>query len=342
MGLAAAFKPPVVGLDVGSHAVKAVALRKKRGGWTLLAAGELAMPAGAVATQDQVTETAGTLLDTLGLGRAHIAAALSGHSVIVKRLALPPMSRAELAEAIPWEAEQYIPFALSDVQLDYQVLEGHRAMPAEALDVLLVAARRDRLNERVAAITATGRRPVVLDVEAFALANAYRMNYPERTDALAALVHVGRGATLVCVLEQGQAAFTRDISLGGGAYLDALDRELGLEPMAAQRILRGQPVAGAEGVSAVVRDVHQQLVLEIRKTLDFYWSSARPASLDRIVLSGGACQVDGLDTMLAAEFQTVVERGDPFRQITRPASIDADGPAYAVAVGLALRRERDR
>ncbi len=342
MGLAAAFKPPVVGLDLGSHAVKAVALRRKRGGWTLLAAGEQAMPAGEPATQEQMTETAATLLDTLGLTRAHIAAALSGHSVIVKRLALPPMSQAELAEAIPWEAEQYIPFALSDVQLDHQVLDGPVSMPAEALDVLLVAARRDRLNERTAAITATGRRPVVMDVEAFALANAYEMNYPDRTDGLAALVHIGRSSTLICVLEHGRAAFTRDISLGGGAYLEALERELGLEPVAAQRILRGQPVTGADGVSGVLRDVHQQLVLEIRKTLDFYWSSAKPSALDRLVLSGGACRVEGLDTALGAEFQAPVEQCDPFRRVTRPASIEADGPAYAVAVGLALRRERDR
>jgi len=171
MGLAAAFKPPLVGLDLGSHAIKAVALRKKRKGWTLLAAGELAVPGGEGQTQEQLSETASTLLDTLGLGRAHIAAALSGHAVIVKRLALPNMSQADLAEAIPWEAEQYIPFALSDVQLDYQVLEGERSMPAAALDVLLVAARRDRVTERIATITATGRRPVVLDVEAFALAN---------------------------------------------------------------------------------------------------------------------------------------------------------------------------
>jgi type IV pilus assembly protein PilM len=252
------------------------------------------------------------------------------------------MSTAELAEAIPWEAEQYIPFALTDVQLDYQVLDGPRSMPAEALDVLLVAARRDRLNERTAAIAATGRRTVVLDVEAFALANAYEMNYPDRTDNLAALVHVGRTATLVCVLEQGQAAFTRDISLGGGAYLEALERESGLDGLAAQRVMRGLAAPGSEGVSSVLRDVHQQLVLEIRKTLDFYWSAAKPASLDRIVLSGGACQVDGLSEMIAAEFQTEVDRCDPFRRISRPASIEADGPAYAVAVGLAMRRERDR
>jgi type IV pilus assembly protein PilM len=121
-----------------------------------------------------------------------------------------------------------------------------------------------------------------------------------------------------------------------------LERESGLDGLAAQRVMRGLAAPGSEGVSSVLRDVHQQLVLEIRKTLDFYWSAAKPASLDRIVLSGGACQVDGLSEMIAAEFQTEVDRCDPFRRISRPASIEADGPAYAVAVGLAMRRERDR
>ncbi len=360
MGIAAAFRPPVVGLDLGSHAVKAVALRRNRRGWSLLAAGELSMPFGEVGTQAQVSETAATLLDTLGLRRARIAAALSGHAVIVKRLALPSMSAAELAEAIPWEAEQYIPFALSDVQLDYQVLEGPSALPAEALDVLLVAARRDRVLERVATIEQTGRSPVVLDVEAFALANAYQANYPERTDGLAALVHIGRGTTVVCVLEHGQVAFTRDISLGGGAYLDALERDLGLDSASAQRALRTPAVGGAgvagngaagDGVGGVLQDVHRQFVLEIRKTLDFYWSTSRPVTLDRMVLSGGACQIEGLRTVLTDEFQVTVELSDPFRQIARPSrreghllhfDPDVDAPAYAVAVGLAMRGERDR
>lgn len=345
MGLSTAFKPPVVGLDFGSHAVKAVALRPGRRGWKLLAAGELPMPYGEMVTPDQASETAGALLDTLGLKRARISAALSGQSVIVKRLTLPPMTAAELAEAIPWEAEQYIPFALADVQLDYQVLDGPRAMPAEALDVLLVAARRDRVTERVETIHQTGRVPVVLDVEAFALANAYELNYPDRTGDVVVLLHVGRKTTIVCVLEHGQAAFTRDISLGGGAYVEALERDLGLDPAAAQRALRS--AATTDGAVGVLREVHQQLMIEIRKTLDFYWSTAPAGAggtspLDRLMLSGGACAIDGLSAMLTEEFQVPTEACDPFRQIERPSRLDVEGPAYAVAVGLALRGERGR
>src|SRR6185295_2336167 len=156
-----------------------------------------------------VSDTVSQLLDSMKVRRATVASALSGHAVIVKRLALPAMSQAELAEAIPWEAEQYIPFDLSEVQLDYQVVNQAGDAAKTSLDVLLVAAKKDRIDDRAAIIAQTGRKPAVLDIEAFALANAYEMNYPERSDALAALIHIGRGVTIVCLLEKGEPVFTR-------------------------------------------------------------------------------------------------------------------------------------
>jgi len=326
---------------MGTHAIRAVALRPKRQGWSLIAAGEAPMPYGEDATQTAIAETAATLLDSLGLQRARVAAAVAGHAVIVKRLTLPPMSAQELEAAVPVEAEQYIPFPLCDVQLDYEVLDSARALPAAALDVLLVAARRDRIAERLAAMAATGRAPVVLDVEAFALANAYEANYSDRSDALVVLVHIGRRGSIVCLLEHGQVAFTRDLNLGGGAYLDALERDLGVSTPDAERLLR-QTRLTDDAALGVVRDLHQQLMLEVRKTLDFHRASSAIAHVDRVVLSGGACQIDGLRGLLASELETDVDVCDPFRHITRPTGTDVGGPAFAVAVGLALRREGDR
>src|SRR5580765_7583171 len=202
MVLGSLLRPPTVGVDIGSSAVRAVSMRQTRGGWSLLAAGEASVPDGciqdgAVTDPALVSQTVNQLLDSLGLRRATITSALAGHAVIVKRLSMPAMTPAELTEAIPWEAEQYIPFDLADVQLDYQVLSGADGKPAAdgtkpGLEVLLVAARKDRIEDRAGVIAQAGRRPVVVDVEAFALANAYQMNYPERTDPLTALVHVGR------------------------------------------------------------------------------------------------------------------------------------------------------
>ena len=345
----------MVGLDIGSSAVKAVALKRGRGGWSLVAAGEAPLPEGSLqdgsaADPTAVSAVVSDLLDSMRLRRANVAAALSGHAVIVKRLSLPTMSQAELNEAIPWEAEQYIPFDLSDVQLDYQVVNSGADAAKTSLDVLLVAAKRDRIDDRTSVIAQTGRRPAVLDIEAFALANAYQMNYPERTDPLAALVHVGQSVTIVCLLEQGEPVFTRDISIGGQVHLDALLRELGpggVDEVAARRILHGQVPGDTsrDQVAALLREASAQLVLEVRKTVDFYRATAPVEKLSRVVLSGGAYQAVGLVDLLASEFGAPVDVFDPFRRVTRPSraiGADTTGPGFAVAVGLAMRQEGDR
>ncbi len=345
----------MVGLDIGSSAVKAVVLRRGRGGWSLVAAAEAPLPEGSVqdgaaAEPTVVSETVSQLFDSLKLRRARVVAALAGHAVIVKRLSLPAMSQAELNEAIPWEAEQYIPFDLSEVQLDYQVVGNNADASKTSLDVLLVAAKKDRIDDRTAIITQTGRKPVVLDIEAFALANAYQMNYPERADALTALIHVGRGVTIVCLLEKGEPVFTRDISIGGQIHLESIQRELGpsgVDEMAAKRILHGQFPGdmSPDQVAAVLREASAQLVLEVRKTVDFYRATAPVEKLSRVVLSGGAYQAVGLVDLLASEFGAPVDVFDPFRRVTRPSraiGADVTSPAYAVAVGLAMRQEGDR
>ena len=322
------------------------------------------MQDGAVADPALVSDTVSQLLDSLKLRRANVASALSGHAVIVKRLSLPSMSAAELTEAIPWEAEQYIPFDLADVQLDYQVVGSKQPTTDKkdkkgaaddggdksGLDVLLVAARKDRIDDRAGVIAQSGRRPVVIDVEAFALANAYQMNYPERTDPLTALVHVGRHVTVVCLLERGEPIFTRDISAGGQTHLEALLKEfgpVGVDELAARRMLNGQYPSdvSADQVAGVLRDASAQLVVEIRKTVDFYKATSPIDRLSRLVLSGGAWEAVGLVDLLASEFGAPVDVFDPFRRVTRSnrsAGADGVGPSYAVAVGLAMRKDGDR
>jgi len=345
----------MVGLDIGSSAVKAVSLKRGRGGWSLVAAGEAPLPEGSLqdgsaAEPTAVSAVVSQLLDSMRMRRARVTAALSGHAVIVKRLSLPAMSQAELNEAIPWEAEQYIPFDLSDVQLDYQVVNSGADASKTSLDVLLVAAKRDRIDDRTAIITQTGRKPAVLDIEAFALANAYQMNYPERTDPLAALVHIGRAITIVCLLEKGEPVFTRDISIGGQIHIEALVREFGpngVDELAANRILHGQfpDDISPDQIAAVLRDASGQLVVEVRKTVDFYRATAPVEKLSRIVISGGAYQAVGLVDLLSGEFGAPVDVFDPFRRVNKPGraiGADSTGPGYAVAVGLAMRSEGDR
>jgi type IV pilus assembly protein PilM len=349
MAFASVFRSSIVGLDIGSSGVKAVALRAARGGWSLTAAHDAPI-AGDRANADEVDDPGVSAavrlaLEAMPLRRVRVAAALSGHA-IVKRLTLPQMSRAELAEAIPWEAEQYVPFDLADVRLDYEVVPAGPDGAKSTLDVLLVAAKKDRIDERAAVIAEAGCQTAIMDVEAFALTNAYRMNYPERQDPLTALLHVGRSTTIACLLEHGQLVFTRDISIGGRLYTDALQRELGVDAPTAERIQRGRMPSEVdrEQAAAVLRETTSQLILEIRKTVDFYRTTAPIDALGRIVLSGGAWQAEGLADLLTAEFGATVDVLDPFRRVARASGLDFEGgaPAYAVAVGLAMRREGDR
>ncbi len=337
------FRAPVVGLDVGTDAVKAVVLKKMRSGWSLVAAAEVPMPDSGTSDPDAAADVLKQVFDTLRLRRARVATALAGQSAIVKRLSLPAMSDAELAEAIPWEAEQYIPFDLADVQLDFQVMNAGDARRTTT-DVLLVAAKRDKIDERTDVVLRSGRQPIVLDLEAFALVNAYEMNHPERSEPLTVLVHTGRTSTIVCLLERGQLAFTRDIALGGQSHSEALMRDLNVDAIVAERLKFPTrpllPGVTVDQVRAVLRDVSSQLVSEISKTIDFYRATAPIEKISRVVLSGGACAADGLSDLLSAEFDAPIEVFDPFRAIERRRGVEAGGvagPAFAVAVGLAMR-----
>lgn len=339
------FHPPVVGLDMGSDAVKAVILRRSRGAWSLVAAAEVPMRDTGTSDPDAVTDALKEVFDTLRIRRGRVAAALSGHAVIVKRLSLPVMTDGELAEAIPWEAEQYVPFDLTEVQLDYQVLPTDPNRPAT--DVLLVAAKKERIEERADAIVRAGRQPVILDLEAFALVNAYQANHADRSDPLALLVHAGRSSTIVCLLDNGQLAFTRDIAIGGQTHTDALMRDLDVEAASAERLKHaGRPLVpgvDAAQVTAILVEVSTQLVAEISKSIDFYRASRPSERISRIVLSGGACGAEALAALLGREFDAPVEVFDPFLRVARagrrPAALDGAGPRYAVAVGLAMRQD---
>ena len=352
MGFGSAFRPPLVGLDIGSSAVKAVvaqagprrlvARRRRRG------ADARRRHAGRRrrrARRRSATPSA-RCSTRCKMRRARVAAALSGHAVIVKRLSLPAMSQAELSEAIPWEAEQYIPFDLSEVQLDYQVVNTPAPTPTKSsLDVLLVAAKRDRIDDRAGVIAQTGRRPVVLDIEAFALANAYQMNYPgAHGPALGAHPHRPQRDDRLPARTRRADLHARHLDRRPGA-----PRRAACASSAARRRRAGgqahpaRPVPAATSARTrwptVLREASGQLVLEVRKTIDFYRATAPVEKLSRIVLSGGAWQAVGLVDLLASEFGAPVDVFDPFRRVTRPSrGIGAD------VVGPGLRgggRSRD-
>ena len=217
-----------MGLDIGSSAVKAVELRRVASGYRLVAMGREPLPPdcivdGAIIDGGVVSDAIRQLFDRNGIKTKEVVASLSGNSVIVKKIALPVMSDDELRESIYWEAEQYIPFDIQDVNLDYQVLQGRsKAQVAGTMDVLLVAAKKEKIGDYTGVIAQAGRTPVIVDVDAFALQNAYEANYGLDPREVVVLMNAGASAININILQGDQSVFTRDISIGGNAYTEAV------------------------------------------------------------------------------------------------------------------------
>jgi type IV pilus assembly protein PilM len=269
--------------------------------------------------------------------------------VIVKKITLPVMTEAELAESIYWEAEQYIPFDIQDVNLDYQILGTADAAGKGTMDVLLVAAKKEKIADYTGVIAQAGLTAAVIDVDAFALQNAFEVNYGFEPDQVVVLLNAGASATNINILVGDQSVFTRDISIGGNAYTEALQKDLNLPFEQADQLKGGHPADGVtfDDARPVLRAVSENVMLEIQKTFDFFKATAASGRIDRIVISGGASRAEGLAEMLAECFGTPVEAFDPFKTIAFDAArfqVDAAevAPTAAVAVGLALRRAGDR
>src|SRR6187455_1593658 len=268
----------VVGLDIGSSAVKAVELKPSGKGFKVTAFGAEPVPPdsivdGAIIDGAAVADAIRRLFEGRKIQTKDVAASLSGNAVIVKKITLPVMTAAELAESIYWEAEQYIPFDIQDVNLDYQILDSGESAPGKGtMDVLLVAAKKEKIADYTGVIAQAGRAAVVVDVDAFALQNAYEANYGIDPNAVVVLLNAGASATNINILQGDQSVFTRDISMGGNAYTEALQREMSLPYESADTLKRGLPVDGAsyDDARPVLRAVTENVMLEIQKTFDFF------------------------------------------------------------------------
>jgi type IV pilus assembly protein PilM len=345
----------VVGLDIGSSAVKAIELKPSGKGFKVVAFGAEPLPPdsivdGAIIDSTAVADAIRRLFDSRKAFKAKdVCASLSGNAVIVKKITLPVMTENELAESIYWEAEQYIPFDIQDVNLDYQILDpGTGPNSRGSMDVLLVAAKKEKIADYTNVIAQSGRTPVIVDVDAFALQNAFEVNYGLEAGRTVVLLNAGASAININILQGDQSVFTRDISMGGNAYTEAVQKELDLPFESAEQLKKGIPVDGAtfEEAQPVLHAVTENVLLEIQKTFDFFKASASTDQIDRIMLSGGASRVDGFHQMVQERFNAPVEEFDPFRAVTWDTKKLGDASTMAstaaVAVGLALRKASDR
>jgi type IV pilus assembly protein PilM len=343
----------VVGVDIGTHSIKVVELSWSGKSIQLQSFGIAPVPLqaivdGAILDKGAIVEVLQGLLREHKVKRKQAAMGLSGHSVIVKKISLPEMSDAELEESIHWEAEQYIPFDIDDVNLDFQIIEGEAAEEGK-MDVLLVAAKKDKIDDYTDLLIQVGLQPTVVDLDAFALQNSWEINYEVVPGRNVALVNIGAGFTNIGVLRNGMTSFTRDISIGGNHYTDALQKEFGMSAEQAERVKTGQEAAtDPEAVRRVMETVSENIAVEIQRSFDFFKATTADQEIHQILLSGGSARVRQLDVFLNQRLKIETQINNPLQNIKinprkfDPELLKENAPAAAVAVGLALRKAGDR
>jgi type IV pilus assembly protein PilM len=344
----------LVGLDIGSSSVKAVELSKKGKSkefdLTHVGVAKLAPEAivqGAFLNSSAIVDAIREAVETARIKTKNVAAAVSGHSLIVKRVSLPVMTRDELDEQIRWEAEQYIPFDVNEVNLDFQILDSSTA--EGQMDVLLVAAKKDLIDDYVQVINEAGLTPAAIDVAAFAVENAFEGNYDVKLEEVIALVNIGAQVVNINVVSGGSPSFTRDITTAGNHYTEEIQKALAISFEEAERIKLGgrkpedsQEVVPQE-VEQAMQSVTETVIGEISRSLDFYGATTADSRIERVLLSGGGANVAGFRAAFQERTGIDVEVLNPLARMAptnkfEPEFLDELAPSLGVSVGLAMRR----
>jgi type IV pilus assembly protein PilM len=343
-------KPTTFGLDIGSSAIKAVELVQGKNGYALksyamvpldrdvISEGTIRKPASVAAAIKECVNKA-------GISASGAVVSVSGRDSIVKRVPLPRVNSKELADAILLEAEHHIPFAIDEVFLDYQVV----GQTANSMSVVLVATKKLKVLEYVAAVEDAGFEATVVDLDAFAIQNQYELSHPDEATEAVALIDIGAAVMKTNVVHGGASIFARDVPFGGNNYTDAIAQRLGIAVEKAEAAKQGQEVGvNWDDLVPALESVSRELSLEVQRTFDYFTSTAESERIGKIVLSGGCAKLAGIEDFLASSWGVPVELAQPFAGIDCEAVhlSDADlremGPVFSVAVGLGLRAPGDK
>jgi len=331
----------VAGLDIGSGYVKLALVdhggdRPEVCGLAIRPTPRGAVVDGEVIEPDRVAGAVRELMEESGIRSRNTVAALGGHDVFIKKVTLPRMKEKEAGRAIRQEAERHVPFDLEEVRLDFQILPSRQS--TSHIEVLLVAAKRERVDDRVSLLAQAGIRAAAMDIEAFALHNAFVHNYPGTADGVVALVNVGRDVTNLNVIEEGVPVLAKDLPLGSRTVVDSLQRDFRLTEEQAEQVLQGrQPL---DGVQRVVAD---GVALGIKRAGAYLGGRKSGDGVGRIFLSGGGACMPGMVEALAERVQVETRLVNPFERV--PLREEARGrrllasaaPMMFLPVGLALR-----
>lgn len=346
----------IVGLDIGSHSIKAVELNsRKKGGKDVYSVARIgyeplphdAIVEGTIIDSTAVVETIKMIFDENKFKNRNVAISISGNSVIIKKISLPAMEKEELAESIVWEAKHNIPYPYEETNVDYAILRPPRGAEEKNLDILLVAAKKDKIANYSNVVNQARKNLVAIDVDVFALSNALEINYPEAFQAkIIALINMGANITNVAIIERGAPQLFRDLSLGGFFFIENMRKELNISFDEAEKLIKGIPAKdiSPEKVDEVVNFNIKDLLDEIDKTFSFYEAGEkREKKIEHIYLSGGLAHLKNIAGAFEKKFSIKTEIFNPFRSVSydekKLDSMYAQDMAalFGVAVGLATR-----
>jgi type IV pilus assembly protein PilM len=335
-----------VGLDIGSGYIKLAVIDHSGPHPELVHLAHTplfpdAIVEGEVMDPQLVIQAVKSLLEASGLKLRNVVASVGGRDVIVKRIQMDRMKEGEAREVIRWEAEQYVPFDMENVQLDFQILD-----PLDdglQMNVLLVAAKRELVDQRVSLLREAGVGPTVIDVDAFALHNAFEYNYPEAMEGTSALVNVGHEVSTVNITQGGLPVLTRDLPFGSRRLREELRRTHRLSAEEAEAVVEGRSPRASEYASTLTEG-GEELAVGIERAAAFLaMGEGDGARLGRVFLCGGGARIPGLVETVAARLGTRTEIANPLQRLrVRPGTdtsfpLDELGPMLMLPVGLALR-----
>ncbi len=340
-----------VSVDIGSNSIKVIEVRTTSDRLELLNWGALPTPPGAIQSNmvtepERVAEVIRSLLDSRGIRARKAITAVPGPAVMIKRVTLPSQTPQEIENTIMFEAGNFIPEELDNVNLDYQVTD--RRDDAKQMEVLLVAAKKDIVASYAETLRSAGLQPVVVDVDYFALDNMYELNYDPVPDQVVALVNIGARYSSINILKGGRSTFTGDVPVGGRDITEALTRDLGVSAEEAEHLKGGDPgKIDPEQLTMALGPAVDALIEEIHYALSFFWTAATDERIDILYLSGGAARTPELAQRLAERAEAPVELADPLAHVALASSVDAvalrrRASEFAVAMGLAMRRPADK
>ena len=341
-------KAATLGLDIGSNQIKFVEIQKTGKGLVLTNYGSApllpeAIVEGEIMDRTLVIDTIKGLFETHKVKGNEVVAAVSGRGVIVKRINMDKLKESEARERIKWEAEQHVPFEISDVVLDFQIVNPD--LGNNQMQVLLIAVKNDTINPQLDLLSGAGLYPVIMDYGAFAVQNAFEANYDIPADEMVALLHIGADSTNIQFIKNKIPSFTRELPMAGNACLQLIQKNLGLSYDQASELTKGENVADVsqESASEVFASFASDFAGSIERTLSFLAMSGGGDKMSRIFLSGGGALIPSLQDHLKEKFGIPVEIVNPLQKISYdPNLFGATGaeriaPMLTLAVGLGLR-----